>query len=122
MRTRTKNRAANKQIKLEIQRLNSDVAKDAAGHVDPEAVASWETITSRFFEVFPKGSREFYRAQTIEATVTHVVRTNWDSTTKDITPKDRLKFADESRYLDIAGVWNVEERNREILFSCIEQV
>ena len=82
-----------------------------------EPTFTWTDEHKIWVGILPQSSREFYRAQQVNAGVTHLVsaryRTGLDAT-------KRLVLAG-SRVLDIAGVVDVDERHEELLLTCVEE-
>jgi len=82
-----------------------------------ERTTSWSNYaTGVWAGIDSQGSREVERAQQTREEVTHVVKIEYDS---GVTVDMRIKFG--SRYLDIAGVQNTDERDRELVLACVEQ-
>lgn len=80
-----------------------------------QRVQSWVTTTYVWCAIEPLSGREGMAAQEVQATVTHLIRTHYQS---GITSKMRLKLGD--RVFSIAAVINVDERNRELHLPCTE--
>lgn len=87
----------------------------AGGHVVPD----WTTLYSRWCSVHPRGSREFFRANQVQADITHriVMRAGG---LDGVTTKDRIKFG--SRIFQIAGppIRDDEDRQTSLSFACKE--
>lgn len=66
-------------------------------------------------EVRPVSAREMFMADKHAQQVTHVIRARHSA---DFDTKHRLKFG--SRYFNIVGLRNVEERDRELELICKE--
>lgn len=117
--------AGGRNFRVQLQRLETvgeGAVRDAAGHIGPSVDGNWTTVATRWAKVHPRTGREFYRAQQIDSTLTHLVEMDWDSVTKTITSKWRLKDVNSSRILEVISTLNVEERNRVIMLSCKEAV
>ncbi len=78
---------------------------------------TWETILARRAFVKPLSGREAEVARQIVATATHEVRMRYLSM---LTPAHRLQFG--TRTFEIGQKLNVDERNRELVLICTEQV
>ena len=81
-------------------------------------VESWVTFANRRASIAPLQGRERYEAHALAATVTHEVRMRY---LNGIEPKKfRILFG--NRVFDIQAIVNSEERNREMVLLCEEQV
>ena len=78
---------------------------------------SWESIGIRYCDVTPAKAREIFANRLPQAQVTHIVRMRYWSV---VTHEHRLKIGD--RILHIAGIYNVGERDRELMLECIEEM
>jgi len=81
---------------------------------------SWSEAFKRWANVRPIGGREPYINDQNLAELDLVVTMRYDSSTKTITPKHRLKYKD--RYLQIESIVNVQERDEELRVFCREYV
>ena len=94
------------------------IQKPVAGGPDAlnERTFTWTDEQKIWVGILPQSGREFYRAQQVNAAVTHLVsaryRTGLDAT-------KRLVLSG-SRVLDIDGVLDVDERHEELLLTCVE--
>jgi len=86
---------------------------DTAG----ELVQSWADYVSVWAEIVPLVGREYWSARQVNAETTGKLRIRYFSS---ITPKMRIKF--NSRYFNILGIINVEERNEEMVIYYSEAV
>lgn len=77
----------------------------------------WASVRPLRGNVKPVTGREVQRLEQVVAGVTHTVQLRY---VPDLNPKDRLMFG--TRILNIEVAQNVEERNREMLLLCIEEV
>ena len=78
---------------------------------------NWTTVASLWGQVEPKTGRETVRSESLHAETTHTVRLRYR---EGVTSRDRLLFG--ARVLNILSVINVDERCRELLIECVEEV
>lgn len=76
---------------------------------------SWTRFASAFAEVVPLTGRELVNAQSFRPDVTTRIRTRW---VPNVTSAMRVAYG--SRVLEIVGVINVDERDREMILICSE--
>ena len=81
-----------------------------------EKPVTWSDVATLWAGVMPQSSREFYRAQQIHPTMSHLVVIRYRGT---VTPAMRFKFGSD-RYLYIEGVMTVDERQHEMQLVCAE--
>ncbi|MCE9553425.1 MAG: phage head closure protein [Planctomycetes bacterium] len=79
-----------------------------------EEVATWADIETRWAEVKPVRATEKLRAGQVEAKTTHIVKMRYGST---VRPQDRIVAKGET--LEVIGVVNVNNRNRELEVDCV---
>jgi SPP1 family predicted phage head-tail adaptor len=95
----------------ELQKFSR--VEDGAGGYSEQ----WQTIITPFrFGGGPVTGYENYKAQGIDATVTHKFKARWNGT---INPSLRLVWG--SRVFDIKAVLNLEEENRVMVLLCEEK-
>jgi SPP1 family predicted phage head-tail adaptor len=75
-----------------------------------ELVTTWSTYKSVWAEILPLVGREFWASKQVNSETTGKLRIRYIS---GITPKMRIKFG--SRILNITGIVNTEEKNKEIV-------
>ena len=81
---------------------------------------TWATDAVVWAAVRPLLGREYMEARRVDAAVTHEVRIRYRS---GLTPSHRFVFDnDTSRELNIVSVLNVDERDRELVVMCREDV
>lgn len=97
--------------RIEIQ--SRVLAQD--GYGDP--LPTWTTQATRWGQILPQSAQEVWRAQQAQPEVTHVVRMRFYD---GLTPDFRLKIG--TRIFNIAGVTDTEERHREHVITCREEV
>lgn len=100
--------------RIEIQAVTE--TEDGYGGI----TEAWATVFKRWANVRPVGGREPYINDQRLAELSLVVTVRYDSSTKTITPKHRIKYGD--RYLEIDSVVNVQEQNQELRVFCNEYV
>ena len=87
---------------------------DAAGEIP----ITWGTYASSVpVEIMPQGGREYYQAKQVQAEMTHLLKIRYLS---GVTSEMRALFG--TRELHILDVVNVDERSREMLLTCKEDV
>lgn len=77
----------------------------------------WTTFARVWAAVIPLSGRELWNAQQVQGDVTHRVEIRY---LQGINPKMRVKFGE--RFLNIASVMNLDERNVEMHLMCMERV
>lgn len=99
--------------RIEIQALT--VTPGSMG----EPTETWATSATIWGAVYPLKGKEWFesKGKAIRAEVTHRVHIRY---MPGITPKHRVKFG--SRIFRIESVLNPEERNRELILMCCEEV
>jgi len=98
--------------RVTVQR-NTPTRGDAGGRVD-----NWADLATVWASIWPLAGKEAVQGRAENAEVTHRVQLRWQSSLADLSPRDRLIFA--GRVLEIVGVVNVGERNRELELLCRE--
>ena len=95
------------------------IQQPTEGSADPlgEKPMTWSDVASVWAEVLPQSGREFYRAQQIHAELSHAISIRYRA---GLTPRMRLVL--EGRPLNVVAIINVEERNRELLLYCAEEI
>ena len=79
--------------------------------------ATWTTLDTVWADLESLSSIESWQDKQQTPTLTHKVTIRYRA---DLDPKMRIKFG--SRYLNIAGIVNKEERNIELILMCREDV
>lgn len=82
-----------------------------------EPVDSWDTFARPWAEIEPRGGREYFDAQTVNAKIDLIFKIRYQS---GIIPKMRISW--NSRVFNILSVINVREMNKDILLACEEIV
>lgn len=80
-----------------------------------EDIYEWTDVAIVWAEVQPLTGREYWAAEQVNAETTHQVRLRYLS---DIEPSMRILFG--SRVLVIESVFNVDERDRELVVTARE--
>lgn len=103
---------------VDLQRRSS-----AKGESGAAKASAWTTYSTRRASIDPLSGRELLLARQIEARTTHEVRTRCD-VTAPVMAMDRVAFRDGTRvrYFGVLSVTDVDERNRELVLSCVEDV
>ena len=76
----------------------------------------WGTEDAIWAAVEPLSGRELIEAQEVVADATHRVTIRYLA---DVTPRKRFLFG--TRELYIESVQNIDERNRELVLTCVER-
>lgn len=100
-----------KRVTLQV----SSESVDAGGW--GEATETWRDVQKLWASIDTGGSREFYRASQVVATMTHLVTIRYRT---DVTTKHRLKY--KTRVLNIGGIENPGEHNVMLRLSCTEKL
>jgi SPP1 family predicted phage head-tail adaptor len=82
-----------------------------------EPATTSQEFARAFGAIMPLTGNEYVRAQQMDATVSHKIRTEYIA---GVNPRMRLKHGD--RTFNVVSVVNVEERNRELEWMCTEVV
>ncbi|HDZ39249.1 MAG TPA: head-tail adaptor protein [Marinobacter sp.] len=77
---------------------------------------TWTTEVTIWAGIEPLSGRELIEAQEVVADATHRVKIRYLA---DVTPKKRFLFG--TRELYIESVQNIDERNRELVLTCVER-
>jgi SPP1 family predicted phage head-tail adaptor len=104
-------RAGELRHKVELQR--ADETQDEFGAASIE----WQFLAYRWASIVPLTGREYMLAKQANAEITHAVTIR---TFAGLTPKDRVVYG--TRVFSIISVADFEERRREMVLSCTEQV
>lgn len=80
----------------------------------------WSKYAERWASIAPSNGREYQNAMAIIADLAAIVRLRYDTLTRDITPRMRIKRG--NRLWNIASVANDGEQNREMVLYCTEVV
>lgn len=80
--------------------------------------STWATLTTAWGAVWPVSAKEYIAAGQLFTNLTHRVRIRY--TGSSLTTKCRIKFG--TRYLDIKGIVNTEERNEMLDLMCTEEI
>lgn len=96
---------------VEIQQTAT--AADTTG--DP--VESWSTYKRVRAAISPLSGREFENAQRISSDITTQITLRYET---GITTEHRIKFG--SRYFNIHFIKNVDERDKQLILLCSEDV
>lgn len=96
-------------------RVRIEQATEGAADALNEKAVTWSELVTVWGAVLPQNGREFYRAQQVNADVTHLVSIRYRS---DVDETNRLVVG--NRTLDITSVVNVDEADKELLITCVE--
>lgn len=103
---------------VSVRKFILTVWQDALGsELAGEPATTPEEVCEVWGEIVPLAGNEYLRAQQMESTSSHQIRTEYFS---DANPRMRLKHG--ARTFEVQSVVNVEERNRELEWMCTEVV
>lgn len=105
-----------RRLRRKITVQNVAESKDSYG----QPIETWSTYAIRYADVLPSSGREYVTAQQRYAEEITLLRLRYDSTTKNISPKMRVKYGD--RFLNIESALNDNDRNKSIQLLCREAV
>ena len=105
-----------RRLRRKITVQNVTESKDSYG----QPIETWSTYAIRYADVMPTSGREYVTAQQRFAEEITLLRIRYDSTTKNITPKMRVKYG--TRTLNIESAINEQELNKHIQILCREAV
>ncbi len=104
--------------KLGRHRVDIQQPVEGTANAAGEIPITWSTYASSVpVEIVPQGGREFYQAAQVQAEMTHLLKIRYLS---GVTSAMRALFG--TRKLYILDVQNVDERSREMLLTCKEDV
>lgn len=106
-----------------IEKLPATKARNADGG-EKRSADQWEGHCERWAKIDTQGGREFYRARSVDNSLTHELTVYWNV---GITPKMRVRFDDPiegvTRYFSIEAVVSKDPgRNWVLLLHCKEVV
>lgn len=106
-----------------IEKLPATKARNADGG-EKRSVDQWETHCEAWAKIDTQGGREFYRARSVDNTLTHELTIYWQL---GITPKMRVRFEDPielvTRYFSIEAIPSKDPaRSWMLLLHCKELV
>lgn len=91
---------------------------DAAGHVDLADDANWDEVGKCWSAMTTRGGREARVFDQVQADVSHIIEMPYNSLTKTIVPKWRLKMG--TRRFNITAAYDVDEQHRTIRIEATE--
>lgn len=97
---------------ITIQELDAGTIPDAHGHIDATSADGWAPYHTAFADVFTDGSREFWKANRVSNSVSHIWSMQWDTTAAAATPRMRLKHGTDLHY--ISSVEDVDQAHRVV--------
>jgi len=97
--------------KIVIER-NTNTTPDSNGQVKP----NWETLFTRYAYIRPLKGREYEQAHQMKSIETHEIGLRY----VDITPRDRFRYG--TRIFNIESVLNIDEKDRELICRCKEEI
>jgi SPP1 family predicted phage head-tail adaptor len=109
------------QIGLYRQRISLQAqveTKDSYG----QPVKSWQTIQSFAAEVRFLRGQELINVAQKWATATHIISCRWQGASFDPQATMRVMLGKDGRIFNVLNFQNVEERNRQCIFTCEERV
>jgi SPP1 family predicted phage head-tail adaptor len=87
-----------------------------------QPVKSWQTVKTFGAEVRFLRGQEFVNYQQKWATASHVISCRWQGAAFAPRTTMRLVLGKDGRIFNVLNFQNVEERNRQCLFTCEEEV
>ena len=104
------------RLRKKITIQNVTESKDSYG----QPIETWSTYAIRYADVVPSSGREYVAAQQRYAEEITLLKVRYDSLTKNIVPKMRVKYG--TRILNIEAAINEQELNKHINLLCREPV
>ncbi len=89
-------------------------------NTDGEVTTVFADVVTVRVAIMPQGGREAYRAKQVHNDMTHLIQARHTGQLSTLNTTWRIKFG--TRYLNIAAITNVDERNFEWLITCMEAV
>jgi len=114
LRSKLENGAGKKNRKVFI-----DICTNGEASESGEVAPVYEYRTWRWAEMVSSSGREITAAMQAVPMVNAILKVGYDSFTKGITARDRLRIGSD-RILNIAGVFNENETNEKIVLWCVE--
>ncbi len=87
-----------------------------------QPIQSWQTVQTFSAEVRFLRGQELLNVRQGWATATHIITCRWQGASFAPSPTMRFVLGKDSRIFNILAFQNVEERNRQCIFTCEEQV
>jgi len=103
------------EMRIKIVYQEPTQAKDALG----QPIKTWVDVFEGFGALRPLTAREINLAGQTTAEATHRLAIRWRPGVK---PTGRFLVAGTDRVLNISGALNVNERNAEIVLTCVEAI
>lgn len=104
--------AGKRDIRVVIQQLDPSVDFQ---DLDRDDDGSWIDVGERWAQFMSKGSREFYRAQQVQADLSELVRMHSDSVTRAITADMRLKVKSTGEKFQVISKPQDIDRQRKVV-------
>ena len=108
-------RAGALRNRVTIQTVSESTSADAYGG----RAKTWSAEFDAWAEIVPQSGREFYRAQQVVSDMTHLLRIRYRPDVT-FTPDNRITFG--SRIFNIVSALELDERHREWMVTCLEEV
>lgn len=96
------------------QKVTLEKASETADGAGGCAIA-WSSLASFYADIRPQGADEAYRQGKVQDKLTHRIYCRYRA---DIKTEYRLKY--ETRYFNIKGIKNIDERDRFLELTCSE--
>jgi SPP1 family predicted phage head-tail adaptor len=87
-----------------------------------QPVQSWQTVQTFAAEVRFLRGQEIANVRQAWATATHIISCRWQGASFSPSPTMRLVLGKDGRIFNVLAFQNVEERNRQCIFTCEEYV
>lgn len=99
-------------------RFKVKIEKNTPVHASPGVdTPSWSTFATVWADIQPLTGKEFFTGAELQAEVSHQIRIRY---LDGVTSKMRVVY--NSRIFEIEAVINRDERNKETVLACIEDV
>jgi len=97
--------------------VNIQTVTESTANVYGETTKTWTTAETAQAAITPLSGNELLLAKQASERVTHRVEMHYTST---VVPRARLTYGD--RVLNVESVLNTEERGRQLVVMCSEEV
>ncbi len=104
------NKRRNPDRKVTIQSVKDDATPDGNNEIDLTDDDSWEDYCSPWAEILTRGGAERFASDMIQAGQTHRLYVRWNSLTKSITPRMRVKYG--TRIMGILAAEDEDQRHQ----------
>jgi len=107
--------------RITVLRVKSTATVLSSGQIDETDEENWEIAETRWANIVPRSSREFFRGQQVADDITHKITMRYDSKSSRYNAKNRITLGDRKFYLTGPGM-NSDEQDVTLEFPATEIV